>query len=153
MKAIRTLMSLIVFTAVFALAAVGARADERYGSQKVLYHVNTKGGDENGAYRMMLRNIQNHVEAVGKDKINVKVVLHGDGVELLRQAVASQPLQMGITSLKTQNVQFLVCANTLEGRKIDPDKDLFDVADDDIVPSGVAEVSHLQQQGYTYIKP
>ena len=27
------------------------------------------------------------------------------------------------------------------------------VFEEDIVPSGVAELSHLQQQGYTYIKP
>ena len=34
------------------------------------------------------------------------------------------------------------------------DLDLFfDVFAEDIVPSGVAELSHLQMQGYTYIKP
>ena len=39
-------------------------------------------------------------------------------------------------------------------RKISYEKDLFDVFKEDIVPSGVApELSHLQQQGYTYIKP
>jgi intracellular sulfur oxidation DsrE/DsrF family protein len=39
------------------------------------------------------------------------------------------------------------------GRKIDYEDELFEVFDDMIVPSGVAELSHLQQQGYTYIKP
>ena len=61
--------------------------------------------------------------------------------------------QMQVTSLKTQGPEFLVCNNTLKGRKIRYENDLFEVWEDNIVPSGVAELSHLQQQGYTYIKP
>lgn len=87
MKTVRILASLIVFTAISMLAPAGAKAEDRYGTQKVVYHVNTKGGEEDGAYRMVLRNVQNHVEAVGRDKIDVKVLMHGDGVELLRHAV------------------------------------------------------------------
>ena len=30
---------------------------------------------------------------------------------------------------------------------------LYNVDSADIVPSGVAELAHLQAQGYTYIKP
>jgi intracellular sulfur oxidation DsrE/DsrF family protein len=56
-------------------------------------------------------------------------------------------------SLKGQNVGFQVCNNTLKGREISYSDDLFDVWDEDIVPSGVAELSHLQAQGYTYIRP
>ena len=58
-----------------------------------------------------------------------------------------------MANLKSQNVSFDVCNNTLKGRKINYEKDLYDVFDEDIVPSGVAELSHLQQQGFTYIKP
>ena len=31
--------------------------------------------------------------------------------------------------------------------------DLYDVDDEDVVPSGVAEVAKLQLEGYAYIKP
>ncbi|XDZ69645.1 hypothetical protein AB8879_06555 [Alphaproteobacteria bacterium LSUCC0744] len=41
----------------------------------------------------------------------------------------------------------------MKGKKLSPEKDLYDVFEEDIVPSGVAELSHLQMQGYTYIKP
>ena len=37
--------------------------------------------------------------------------------------------------------------------RISYENDLFEVFQDNIVPSGVAELSHLQQMGYTYIKP
>ena len=49
---------------------------------------------------------------------------------------------------------FQVCANTVKGRKVDVYGDLHDVDEkQDIVPSGVAELAHLQAKGYTYIKP
>lgn len=130
-----------------------AAAQDRYGDQKVVYHINYDGGESGKKYRGALTNVQNHISAVGKDHIQVKVVLHGDGVYLLRDALSDQKLQSTVTSLKTQNVQFVVCNNTLTGRKIDPGSDLFEVFEDDIVPSGVAELSYLQDQGYTYVKP
>ena len=46
-----------------------------------------------------------------------------------------------------------VCANTLRGKKVDYENDLYDVSKADIVPSGVAELAKLQAEGYTYIKP
>ena len=81
------------------------------------------------------------------------MVLHGNGVGLLKSAMTNQNLQSAVTSLKAQQVSFSVCKNTLVGRKIDYEKDLFEVFEDQIVPSGVAELSYLQQKGYTYIKP
>ncbi|MCB1504580.1 MAG: DsrE family protein [Hyphomicrobiaceae bacterium] len=134
-------------------AASPAVAEDRYGKQKVVYHVNYDGGESDKAYIKALKNIQNHINAVGKENIEVKVVLHGDGVNMLRDATKDLKLQGEVTNLKTQKVAFNVCANTLKGRKIDPDKDLFEVFKEDIVPSGVAELSYLQGKGYTYIKP
>ncbi len=83
----------------------------------------------------------------------MRIVLHGDGVYMLRDAVKNLKLQGAVTNLKTQKVAFNVCANTLKGRKLDPDTDLFEVFKEDIVPSGVAELSYLQGQGFTYVKP
>ena len=101
-----------------------------------------------------MRNIRNHIDAVGKGNADVKVVMHGDGLGILKAAKANLGLQGEVADLKSSHkVQFLVCKNTLTQRKIDPDKDLFDVVGEDIVPSGVAELSYLQVKGYSYIKP
>ncbi|MEM9028246.1 MAG: DsrE family protein [Pseudomonadota bacterium] len=145
----------LTMAALFAVAAIagGAQAEGRYGKQKVVYHINYDGGDGAKRYRGAMRNIQNHINAVGADNLEVKVVLHGNGVSLLKTAVDDVKLQSAVTSLKTQNVSFHVCNNTLNGRKISYEDDLFEVFEDDIVPSGVAELSRLQMQGYTYIKP
>lgn len=129
-----------------------ADAGERYMKQKVVYHINYTGGEANKAYKGAMRNIQNHINAVGAKNLDVKVVLHGNGVGLLQNAKAPGDVQTAVANLKSQNVAFNVCANTLKGRNISQDS-LFEVFDEDIVPSGVAELAHLQQQGYTYIKP
>ncbi len=149
----RILFPAIVLALVGFMVTADAGADSRYGKQKVVYHINYDGGEGDKKYRGAMRNIQNHINAVGAENMDIKVVLHGNGVALLKSAVSNEPLQSAVASLKSQEVSFHVCANTLKGRKISYEDDLFEVFEDDIVPSGVAELSHLQQQGYTYIKP
>jgi uncharacterized protein len=149
----RYLYAVIAAALLIGAGNVASAASERYGKQKVVYHINYDGGEASKAYRAAMRNIQNHINAVGADNMEIKVVLHGNGVGLLKDAVSNEKVQMDVTSLRSQNVSFEVCNNTLKGRKIDYQKDLFEVWEDQIVPSGVAELSRLQQMGYTYIKP
>jgi intracellular sulfur oxidation DsrE/DsrF family protein len=146
---------MIALAALLLAAASGAMAQDAddYGQQKVVYHINYGGGADDAAYRAAMRNVQNHINAVGAENLDVKVVLHGDGLGLLMQAAENERLQSQIASLKGQNVGFQVCDNTLKGRQISYENDLYDVWEEDIVPSGVAELSRLQQMGYTYIKP
>lgn len=143
--------SLAAFVLLMA-AAPSASAGDRYAKQKVVYHINYTGDEGDKAYIGAMKNIQNHINAVGAENIDLKVVLHGSGVDLLQSAKAPGNVQTAVANLKSQNVAFNVCANTLKGRNISQDS-LYEVFNEDIVPSGVAELSHLQQQGYTYIKP
>lgn len=140
---------LLAFTAISAMA----QDSERYGKQKVVYHINYDGGADSKAYKGAMRNIQNHINAVGEENLDVKIVMHGNGLGLLLNAKNDSAMQTIIGSLKSQNVGFQVCNNTIKGRNISYDNDLYDVWENDIVPSGVAEVSRLQQMGYTYIRP
>jgi intracellular sulfur oxidation DsrE/DsrF family protein len=163
MKSIsRTLSAAVIAGSVLVLAAAmpAAAEESSYDKQKVVYHVNYYGAKEEEA---ALRNVQNHVNAVGAENIEVQVVLHGDGLAMLlypdsvegtkmKEGNANDDMQSRIAGLKEQGVKFKVCANTLTGRGVEKD-DLYDVDDTDIVPSGVAELSKLQGQGFTYIKP
>jgi intracellular sulfur oxidation DsrE/DsrF family protein len=138
----------------------GTDQASRYGKQKVVYHVNTYGGKDQEA---ALRNIQNHINAVGASNLDLKVVMHGDGISLLlspdavagtkmKEGNATQEMEARISGLKDQGVKFEVCANTLKGRQVKLEE-LYDADDEDVVPSGVAELARLQGMGYTYIKP
>ena len=57
-----------------------AVAGAGYGKQKVVYHINY---DDPKAQAGALRNIQNHINAVGEENLDLKVVMHGKGLSLL----------------------------------------------------------------------
>lgn len=147
-------MHKLLSLAVIALLTFGfspAQAgDSTPGKQKVVYHINF---NDVAQLKAALGNVQNHIAAVGEDKIEIKVVMHGNGVDLLKLAKTNPELQSKVMNLKQQDVAFEVCNNTLKGRHINYKTDLFDVSEKDIVPSGVAEIASLQQKGYVYIKP
>jgi len=123
---------------------------EGYGKQKVVYHINM---DDEKTLKAAMGNIQNHINAVGKENLDLRVVMHGPGVDLLKIANKNPDFQDKISNLKRQGVHFNVCNNTLVGKKIDYKNDLYDVSKEDIVPSGVAELAKLQSQGFSYVKP
>ena len=136
------------------LAAVSPAPEAvEYAPQKAVYHINYPGGIDGSGYKPALNNLDNHLNAVGEANLDLRVVMHGDGLGLLAAANKDQALQGTISDLKARGVKFLVCNNTLVGRNIDPETDLFDVWPEDIVQAGVAEVARLQQEGFMYIKP
>jgi len=153
-------MNRLFLLTLLVLTIGAAQADDRYGRQKVVYHMNV---DDAQTQTATLGNIQNHINAVGSENIEVKLVMHGDGVSLvmepdalkgtkMKAANATPEMQAKLSGLKQQGVKFEICANTLKGRNVPMDA-LYDADEADIVPSGVAELSRLQQMGYTYIKP
>lgn len=156
-------LTLITLAMAGGLLGGTALADAAYSKQKVVYHINY---DDPKSQTAALRNIQNHINAVGAENLDLRVVMHGHGVSLvllpealgkvsdkMKHANATPQMAARIDGLRNQGVGFKVCANTLKGRKIDREEHLYYVDEADIVPSGVAELAHLQAQGYTYIKP
>lgn len=152
---IKALLSMLLILGTFGLA--NASQDK----QKVVYHINYDNPKQQAG---ALNNIQNHINAVGKENLEIRVVLHGNGLSLLldpdslskvkmKYANANDNMQSKISSLKDQGINFNVCANTLKGRNISFEDDLYDVTKADIVPSGVAELAILQGKGFAYIKP
>ncbi len=153
---------IVTLVAGMLLVSAGALAADRYGHQKVVYHINY---DDPNTQVAALRNIQNHINAVGAENLELKVVLHGNGLALLiypdslaklnkfKHANATDEMTARIDGLKSQGVSFHICGNTLKGRNVDLATDLYDADAADVVPSGVAELAYLQSRGYTYIKP
>lgn len=129
----------------FALTTAVAAAQDIV---KVVYHVNT--GVETAA--VILNNINNELNASPSDKI--VVVTHGPGIDfLLSDAKDSKGREFSgqVSALAARGVDFRVCQNTLETRKIDAGKLLMETK---VVPSGVAEVARLQaKEGFVYLKP
>ena len=147
-------MKKIIAIAVAAMVTFGFSATSAvaagYSKQKVVYHLNY---DNPKRQKGMLRNINNHIKAVGAKKLDLRVVMHGKGYTMLQTANKDLDLQNSIISLKDKGVKFQLCANTIRGKKLN-EKELFgfDPANDK-VPSGVAEIAHLQKKGFAYIRP
>ena len=132
-------------------------ADDYYaGAEKVIVHISVDGDEQK--YMSMLGNVSNYIKALdatGK-KTDAIIVMNGDGLGLLTTAKqvemnADAKLPIKINELKEKGVKFEVCYNTLVGRKI-KFADLYDAKPEDVVPSGVAEESRLQAQGYRLLK-
>jgi len=125
-----------------SLAALGARAQE-----KVVYHFDS--GLEQATRG--LRNLNNHLEVDPKAKI--VAVTHADGVDFLMEGAKDRlgPFDARVQDLMGRGVKFEVCEITLRNRKLKKDQFILGV---EFVPSGVVQITHLQQkEGYAYLKP
>lgn len=124
-----------------------------YEPQKVIYHLSENAGLRDGRYRHLLQVAGNHVAAVGKEWLDLRIVLQSEGVDLLERARHNPDLSRKIDKLRADGVRFLICRNTLVARGIDPDRDLYGVKREDIIRAGVGEIAALQAQGFVYMKP
>lgn len=135
----------VIAAVLFLSIAVGAGAAGR--PEKVVYHIN-----DSGNAMQALGNIRNHLNA--SPNASIVVVTHGAGIDFLLEDAKDKngnPYDAVVQELANRKVQFRVCNNTLEGRKIDRKRVMPEAT---VVPSGVAEVARLQsQEGYAYIKP
>ena len=139
-------------TAAVALAGCaatgGGDARSNVAPDKVVYHINDTGAQAANA----LRNIGNHLEVNPKAKI--VVVTHARGVDFLMDGAKDangNPYNIRVEELKTQGIQFDVCEITLRNRKLKRGQFIPETT---FVPSGVAEITRLQQrEGYAYLRP
>ena len=155
MKTMKTGLKLAAIAALgVGLVGCGAneakrgKADNGYKAQKVVYHMN----DINWGYRG-LRNMKNHLNALGDKNLDAIMVFHSSGGFILvdgKKDKKGHTFGDQIQALANRGVKFRLCANTVRGKKIPKDKINLNA---EIVPSGVAEVAELQHNGYVYVKP
>lgn len=122
---------------------------EAYGDMNIVVPLTS---DDKGMQGMKLRNLENTMNVLNQwgGKAHSIVVLYGKGVSLLKNPDAAT--QQKISELKKEGVQFQVCNNTLREQNIDFHT-LYQVRDQDIVPSGFAEVAYLQSHKHYVIDP
>ena len=137
-------MKLVKLLTVLALSLVAQAA---LAQEKVVYHFDS--GFEQATNG--LRNINNHLEVDPKAKI--VAVAHAAGVDFLMEDAKDRlgPFDARVQELMSRGVKFQVCEITMRVRKLKKDQFIIGV---EFVPSGVAQITHLQQkEGYAYLKP
>lgn len=142
----KKLLSLCLVPAVLALTGCAGTTEQK--QVKTIYHIN-EGNEQATAG---LRNIRNHLNADPGAKI--VVVTHSKGIDFLLEGAKDKngnPYDAIVDDLAGKGVEFRVCNNTLNARKLDKSKVIMSAT---IVPSGVAEVGRLQtREGFVYLKP
>jgi uncharacterized protein len=106
---------------------------------------------------LALNNVTNVIEYY-RDKhedVNIDVVAFGPGLNMLR--TDTSPVQDRVKHLKDMafpgKIQFSACDNTRKGMEKAEGHPIPIVADATIVPSGVAHLMELQEQGWSYVRP
>lgn len=122
---------------------------EPYGRLKIVVPLTS---DSKGIQGMKLRNIANTLKAAQewKGKMDITVVLYAKGVTLLKNPDEKTKAQLD--ELARKGVRFDVCNNSLVEQGIDFHT-LYHVTDEDIVPSGFAEVAFLQARKHYVVDP
>ena len=148
MRPVHKLGTLAFALTLAACAAPGPGPTTSVGPDKVVYHVNDTPAQAANA----LRNINNHLEVNPQAKI--VVVTHAQGVDFLFDGAKDRngnPYNIAVEGLKSRGVRFEVCEITLRNRKLARNRFIPEAT---YVPSGVAEITRLQQrEGYAYLRP
>lgn len=137
-----TMAQKLAFSILFVAAlSVAALAQSRH---RVVVEQTTGGA---AAYSSTLKNIENMIKAFGAEPVDVEIVCHGPGIDLVFSH--DNQLATRIRALQKQGVKFAACANTLKSRNIKPDRIFSFVT---VVDAGTAEVVRKQEAGWAYLK-
>jgi len=144
----KSLLQLLVVMLLGLVAGCASTGGPGGSPDKVVYHINLGLAQATDG----LRNVGNHLEVNPNAKI--VVVSHALGVDFLMKGAKDKngnKYEDLVEQLKMRGVEFDVCEITLRNRNLK--REQF-IADATFVPSGVAEITRLQQkEGYAYLKP
>jgi intracellular sulfur oxidation DsrE/DsrF family protein len=112
---------------------------------RVVFHV-----DEGNRSRvkMALANVENLITDMGQDRVELALVMNGEGV----MALLKNPglYKQEIESLAAKGVHFFACAHILSMLRLSEGALLDSVQ---VVPAGVSELTRRQAEGWAYIRP
>ena len=121
-----------------------------FGQQKhyIVVHVDRK---DPLTQKLVLKNVANVVKHYGEDNVKIEVVAYGPGLQLLVKGTPNADLVR--TMAQEDNIRFSACNNTIQAiiAKTGEAPDLIDGVI--VVPSGVARITQLEEDGYTYVRP
>lgn len=147
LAALTSTVAALTLAAVIGFSTLTGKSDGAgSGQAKVVYHI-----AHSDMARAALRNLANHLES--SPGVKVVVVAHNSGVDFLLRGARDddgEPYDTAIRKFVARGVEFRVCGNTLVRRNMGAESILPDAK---LVPSGIAEISRLQnEESYAYMK-
>jgi hypothetical protein len=85
------------------------------------------------------------------DKIEIEFVAYGAGLSMVRSDTS--PVKERLAMLSGKNMVFTGCGNTMANQSKMENKEITLVPEARIVPTGIARIVELEEQGWTYVRP
>ena len=98
-------------------------------------------------WNLALNNARNAQDDLGKDNIDIEIVVYGPGIHMLRMEATTATR---VTQAIKSGISVVACENTMTAQKINK-ADMHDAIS--YVPAGVIQLMKRQQQGWAYIRP
>jgi uncharacterized protein len=98
-------------------------------------------------WNLALNNMKNVQDALGKDKVDIELVVYGPGIDMLKlESTAGNMVNDAVAN----GINVVACENTMDAQKLTKSDMLKSIS---YVPAGVIELMKKQQQGYAYLRP
>jgi len=95
-------------------------------------------------WNLALNNARNAQDDLGKDNIDIEIVVYGPGIHMLRMDATTATR---VTQAIQSGISIVACENTMTAQKINK-ADMHDAIS--YVPAGVIQLMKRQQQGWAY---
>ena len=117
---------------------------EQVEKKKVVFQVSDLMAKKWG---LALNNASNVQKELGKDNVDIEIVVYGPGIDMLKlESEVGPRVQAALDS----GIKVVACQNTMHAQSL-TDKDML--PNIGYVPAGVVELMKRQAEGYAYIRP
>jgi len=131
---------------VMAFAILTHSAESMAAQQKAKIVLQVSDNDP-AKWNLALNNARNAQDDLGKDNIDIEIVVYGPGIHMLRMEATTATR---VTQAIKSGISIVACENTMTAQKINK-ADMHDAIS--YVPAGVIQLMKRQQQGWAYIRP
>ena len=131
---------------VMAFAILTQSAESLAAQQKAKIVLQVSDNDP-AKWNLALNNARNAQDDLGKDNIDIEIVVYGPGIHMLRMEATTATR---VTQAIKSGISVVACENTMTAQKINK-ADMHDAIS--YVPAGVIQLMKRQQQGWAYIRP
>lgn len=131
--------------------SAAARADHIKDGPSVHRMVFQINEDNPNLWNLMLNNIGNIINEMGKDHVEIKVVAYGPGIDMFRKdrSTVIERLE-SLKKFAGKGIAYTVCSNTMKAMKVER-QDIVEFVDD--FHPGIVRIVELQEKGYVYLRP
>ena len=140
----RGFFSITVAAVLSMLAPATVLAQASQAKNKAVFQVSDADPQK---WNLTLNNVKNVADDLGKDAVELEIVVYGPGIGMLKldSAVGNR-----VADALKGGVKVVACENTMKGLHLVTADMLPDIG---YVPAGVVELMKKQREGYAYIRP